>query len=82
MVGSELRGLLQIDALPASDSIYQGVQDGGLLLRSSLVYHQGASVYAVTERQLVALALTEVCCDVGKGKVKANARTSRTTLPC
>ena len=70
MVGGDLRGLLQVDALPPSDKIYQGVQDGGLLLRSSLVYHQSPSVYTLTERHLVALALTEVCCDIGKGKVK------------
>ena len=67
----ELRGLLMLSELPPSDKIYQGVNDNGwLLLRSNLVYNQKAYVYAVTERLLVALALTEVCCKMGKGKVR------------
>lgn len=71
MVGEGLRGLPHVDALSPSDKIYQGVnQDGWLLLRSSLVYHQKESTYALTERHLVALALTEICCDIGRGKVK------------
>lgn len=67
----DLRGLPILSELPPSDEIYQGVDDNGwLLLRSNLVYNQRAYVYAVKERLLVALALTEVCCEMGKGKVR------------
>ena len=67
----DLRGLLALSELAPSDKIYEGVNDKGwLLLRSNLVYNQKAYVHAVTERLLVALALTEVCCKTGKGKVR------------
>ena len=74
MAGRDLQGLIALDTLAPSDKIYQGVnKDGWLLLRSSLIYQERESIYPVTERLLVALALTEVCCDVGKGKVNRSA---------
>ena len=67
----DLRGLRVLSELAPSDKIYEGVNDKGwLLLRSNLVYNQKFYVYPVTARQLVALALTEVCCETGKGKVR------------
>lgn len=68
-----LLGLVQLKDLAPSDKIYQGVNsDGCLLLRSGLVYHGRGYVHPVTERHLVALALTEVCCELGKGKVRTS----------
>ena len=72
MAGRNLQGLISLDTLSPSDKIYQGVNDdGGLVLRSGLVYQEKESIYTVTERHLVALALTEICCKLGKGKVTA-----------
>ena len=71
MAGRALQGLTALDSLASSDKIYQGVNDdGGLLLRSSLVYQEKESIYSLTERLLVALALTEIYYEMGKGKVR------------
>ena len=63
--------LIPLEDLAPSDDIYQGVDgDFRLLLRSSLSFWERYHYFPVTERHLVALALTEVCCTMGKGKVR------------
>ena len=69
------RELLQnLNEIPRSDSIYGGTDDHGrFLLPTGLANNLAGSsqnlAYLLTERYLVALALTEICCRVGKGKV-------------
>ena len=69
--------LIPLEDLAPSDDIYQGVdEDFRILLRSSLGFRNRFALWPVTERHLVALALTEVCCTMGKGKVRIDFRTS------
>ena len=72
MPDKDLKGSIGLETLPPSNKIYQGVNnDGWLLLRSNLAYTQKRKRFAVTERLLVALVLTGVCCKIGKGKVRS-----------
>ena len=56
--------------LSPSDRIYDTVEDDQrLLFRTHLGFYHSGGVKSLEDSQLVALALTEVCCDKGKGKV-------------
>lgn len=71
MPDKDLKGSIGLETLPPSDKIYQGVNNNGwLLLRSDLAYTQKRKRFAMTERLLVALVLTKVCCEIRKGKVR------------
>ena len=70
MAGRDLQGLIALDTLSPSDKIYQGVnKDDWLLFRSNLIYQKKESIYPITKRLLIALALTKVYYDVKKGKI-------------
>ena len=75
MAGNHLRHLTPLKDLSPLKKVYQGInEDGRVWLRSSLIYHDTPNIFNVTERHLVALALTEVCCEQGKGKVIIDSR--------
>ena len=68
--------LIPLTELDPVDQIYQGCDsDGGLQLQSQLAI-RAHSREPIPPEQLVALALTEVCCTLGQGKVSHPGRRS------
>ena len=66
--------LLELEQIPLEEPIYQGVDSEGRFLLPSNLSNKGAgadwgSGNPLTERYLVAMALTEVCCQIKRGKV-------------
>ena len=63
--------LRSLKDLPPDESVYLGVNlDGDLLFKADLRFHSiNKKREHVIERFLVALALTEVCCNKERGKV-------------
>ena len=52
------------------EQLYLGVDnDGALRFRGHLVHYSSGSLFHFTERYLVALVLTNLCCERGLGKV-------------
>ncbi|KAL8651116.1 MAG: hypothetical protein Q9210_003436 [Variospora velana] len=69
----QLQGFTRLDAVPASQKIYDGTDQEGRLKFSGYFLENNGGVHQswklLEERYLVALALTEVCCEVRQGKV-------------
>ena len=62
-------GSIKLTDVPPLDSIYLGLdQDGGLLFRADISL-QSYEQRPLTERHLVAMGLTELCCREGEGMV-------------
>lgn len=69
MVYPTNEGLINLADIPPLDFIYLGLdQDGGLLFRADISL-QSYEQRHLTERHLVAMGLTEICCRMGKGMV-------------
>ena len=67
---SPLLSAIPLAEIPLTEGLFQGMNDDGeLLLRQSVIRPVRGSRGFLPERSLVALALTEVCCRIGRGKV-------------
>lgn len=61
---------LHIGKLHRDEKIYQGVDlHGRFLFRQEITTHEQPVRIPLRNRSLVALGLTEVCCELGQGKV-------------
>ncbi|KAL9035787.1 MAG: hypothetical protein Q9180_004664 [Flavoplaca navasiana] len=58
-----------IGKLKASEKIYQGTENGSFCFRPHLGEKGGGSTQPMPGSALIALGLTEICCDLGQGKV-------------
>ena len=65
------KGSVPLDSLLLSETVYLGTDaDCRLLFRPDLTVIYGIGfAKALMPRELVALGLTEICCELGKGKV-------------
>ena len=71
---SNRHGLFSLDHIPITDSFFLGVDSTGAFSFRTDVMEKGTGsqrdeAHRVEERQLVAMALTEVCCRTRRGKV-------------
>ena len=62
-----------IGKLETSEKIYQGTENGSFCFRPHLGEKFGGSTQPMPGSALVALGLTEICCDLGHGKVETLA---------
>ena len=72
-------GLFPLKNIPITDSFFLGVDPTGAFQFRTDVMDKGAGkareeAPRVKERQLVAMGLTEVCCQIGRGKVGQTSR--------
>ncbi len=68
-------GLHTLDEIPTTESIFEGVDTNGSFIFRKDLTNNHAGPYGVkdqllTERQLIAMILTEICCRKGRGKVR------------
>ncbi len=71
MSGDDIPTPTLISQLANTENIYQGTDAAGrLLFRQNVYDNMVAKERCVTGASLVALALTEVCCRIGRGKVR------------
>ena len=65
------KGSVALNSLLLTETIYLGADaDGRLIFRPDLTVTYGIGyAKAIFPRELVALGLTEICCELGKGKV-------------
>ena len=66
------KGSVTLGSLSLSQTIYQGVDaDGRHYFQPNLAVSYGIGFRkAIAYKELVALGLTEICCEMGKGKVR------------